>query len=72
MWRMYHLLLNAKLVYFLFLKEKDAPLGHTVELTDKNRALSSYNIQDGSELEFHFGLLSPSEKRTGGVGDCGM
>lgn len=62
----------AKCKARLFLKEKDAPLGHTVELTDKNRTISSYNIQDGSELEFHFGLLSPSEKRTGGVGDCGI
>jgi len=47
--------LVAKCKPRLILKEKDAPLGkRPVELTDRSRTLSSYNIQDGSEFEFLF------------------
>ena len=53
------------------MKEKNAPFGkRPVELTDRSRTLSSYNIQDGSEFEFLFSLLPPSEKKIGGERDC--
>ena len=60
----------------LLLKVKDAPLGQRpVELADRSRTLSSYNIQDGSELEFWFGLIQmqPSDKESCvEEGDCGI
>ena len=51
----------------LLLKVKDVRIGR-VELIDRSRTLSSYNIQDGSELEFSFSLLPlplSSEKKYG-------
>jgi len=59
----------AKCKARLLLKVEDASRGF-VELSDKSRTLSSYNIQDGSEMKFSFTVLQPSEKKTGGVGDC--
>jgi len=58
----------AKCKARLLLKDKDKPL--STQLTDRSHTLSSYNIQDGSELEFHFTVLQPSEKKLCGEGDC--